>query len=321
MNPEENFLNKDVPVPAEEVAKSFEAESEKEDELETISEDSLQIIKEERIKDVRKVLEESFKSQEDSRSWKVIFKSRESWALPNAIINDNPFDELKRFFKSFTREQKDKRKLNDKLGHELALDREMFHEISFDYPYGSAIKGQVGNHVGILAKGFHDCSGLVFQGRDHVAILHISPNTIRDASEGGNIVETSDIYGHIGSALKGMLDIDFGQHAETQNGIKLSKEEIEKLQSSINSGEIKVTMLSGEDNLVPSVAVNLAERANLNGLPFMKVDVHYVGNLGDGAGFAIHASPDSLYFIGSNNLLLKKGENLPPTMFDYEKKK
>lgn len=109
---------------------------------------------------------------------------------------------------------------------------------------------------------------------------------------------------------------------KTENNTDLSKEEIAKLQKMIDSGDLKSTMLSGEDNLVPhEIAHHLGESAKFENLPFMKTDIHYVGAMGGESGYAIYANPEDMYYIGSNGKVMKKGENLPPVMYEYKEKK
>lgn len=232
-------------------------------------------------------------------------------------------DRLGDWLKSFSKTEREARRLNERLQKEFKEDRTKYPEIEFDYKKGSGVEGMVGNKIGIPAKGFGECSGLVFQTSDKVAIVHISPNVFRDAFEGGELVRDRDVWGHIRSALKELLSGREGKSVKkTRSNIDLNKEEIAELQKMIDSGKLKSTMLSGEDSLVPhEIAIELGKLAKFNNLPFMKTEIHYVGSIGGRGGYAIHSNSEDMYYIGSNGKVMKRGKNLPPVMYEYKEKK
>ena len=285
---------------------------------------SVEIIKntlndERSLEEVRISLGISMKEKKEERKgWKINFKPRNEWREEKEITTDHPIDKLKQLFKSFSKEEREKTNINKENIEQLQEDRGKFPEVEFDYKTGIGVEGRVGGEVGILAKGFYECSGLVFQSKDKVAVIHISPSTIRGTSSGGEIVTDQNIYGHIGSALKDFA-FDSKDVRKTRGDIELSKDEIQKLQEMIDKGELKTTMLAGEDQFVPgTVAIELSgQTAKGHNLPFIRPDVHYVGNLTSGKGYSIYANPNNLYFIGSNGAVLKNGKNFPPMMYGY----
>lgn len=263
---------------------------------------------------------------------RAVLKPCEAWKIPMEISVDSPLQKLKKIKKSFfvSKAAAIKNQENRELAIEMNHLRDKNIEIAFNYEKGSGIDGRVaiggedeegkeGLGFGIMAIGFRDCTSLVIQSGVGVSMLHISPNTIRTPDEGGTEVKDQDIYGHMADGLRKLLQNKRGPE-KTTGGVILTPEEIQQLQNMIDSGEIKITMLAGEENFVPSVAVELAERANAHALPFVNIPVHYVGNLGGGGGYRIYATTDEIYCIGSNNLVMKKGKNLPPEMFEYKKR-
>lgn len=258
-----------------------------------------------------------------NEGWEVVRRPREQWREEHEITTDSPFDRLKGWLKSFSRSERVAKKTNKELQREFAEDRTKYPERGFDYKKGAGVEGMTGNRIGILAKGFGECSGLVFQTPDKVAVVHISPNTFRDAFEGGELVKDKDVYGHIRFALKELLSNKREVVLKrTENNTNLNKEQIAELQRMVDSGDLSATMLSGEDSLVPhEITMEFGKLAKFRNLPYIKTGVHYVGAIGGEGGYAIYASPEDMYYIGSNGKVMKRGKNLPPAMYEYKNKK
>jgi hypothetical protein len=259
------------------------------------------------------------------KSNRLVFKKKpdEEWKQEHRITTDHPFDRFVDWLKSFSKAGREAKKLNDKLQEEFQHDRIKKKELNFDYAPGAGVEGRVGYEAGILAKGFGECSGLVFQVPDRVAVVHISPNIFRDTFEGGELVRDCDFLGHIRFALKELLIENENKFAKkTKRDTSLTKEEVAEIQKMIDSGTLKATMLSGEDEYVPDQIVRvLGNLAGSHGLPSIKTDIHYVGAMGGGGGYAIYASPEEMYFIGANGEIMKKGVNFPPTMYECKEEK
>ena len=270
------------------------------------------------IEAIRKSIGISENKDNKKNGWRAILRPRENWREERKIDTDHPLDRLKRLVKSFSKSEREKNKINENNIASLKRDRNKFPEYEMDYKHGTGVEGMVGGKVGILAKGFFECSSLVFQTPDRVSVLHISPNTIIDTSGGGEIVQNRDIYGHIRSALKGLIAEHDTVEKTAGGNINLSQEEIKKLQKMIDSGELQTTMLAGEDKVVPVVPMELASGASNNNLPSIKTESHYFGGTGGEGGYAVYATPENIYFIGSNNRIMKKGVDFPSTMFDYK---
>ncbi len=259
----------------------------------------------------------------ESKGWRVKRGSEKEWKQTSETTTESPFDRFNVWLKSFSKEKRQEKKLQKILQGELETNRRKYlRESHFLYVPGTGVEGRIGSEVGILAKGFGECSGLVFQSRDKVAVIHISPNVFRDPTNGGEIVEDTDIWGHISSALKNFIDSEKESDIrKTENKVELTKDEIARLQKIIDSGTFKSIMFSGEDNYVPhEIANNLGAHANLVGLPFIKTDIHYVGASGIGGGYAVYANPENIYCVGANGKILKDGTNLPETMYSYEER-
>lgn len=250
------------------------------------------------------------------KKWRAIRKPRNEYRQEREITTDSPFDRVGAWIKSFSKEEKNKKSNNLKVQEQFKVDRREYSEVEFDYRKGSGVEGWTSHEKGILAKGFYECSGLVIQTPDSVSIIHISPNIINDTSSGGEIVKDYDYLGHIRSALKEIIEKTVDAK-KTGGDKELSKEEIQHLQKMIDSGELKTTMLLGEDNIAPIIPIELASGRNLD-MPIIKTQAYYVGGLGGGGGHAIYANPKELYFIGADDTVMKKGSNFPPEMFSYE---
>lgn len=286
----------------------------------TIDKSELERNDQQKLAEIRGTLKSEM---EKNNGWEVIRRPREQWKQEHEITTDSPFDRFRGWLKSFSKTEREAKRINEELQKEFKEDRTKYPENGFDYKKGIGVEGMAGNKVGILAKGFGECSGLVFQTPDKVAVVHISPNVFRDAFEGGEIVRDKDVRGHIRSALKKLLSKEQKETAEkTINNTDLSKEEIAELQKMIDSGDLKSTMLSGEDSLVPhEIVTELGKLAKFNNLPFVKTEIHYVGAVGGGGGYAIYANPEDMYYLGSNGKVMKKGKNLPLVMYEYKEKK
>jgi hypothetical protein len=263
---------------------------------------------EKKIAQIREDLGIIDKKEDKKNVPKTFLRPRDEWARGGETsLQSNPLSLASKFLKLFAKK--------DGLSEQLRADRGKYREVLFDYKIGSGVEGWEAANSGILAKGFRDCSGLVFQTKDAVSIIHISPNVIRDPSDGGDLIEDVDLYGHIRSALK-MLLADGQTRSRTSGETVLSGEEVQKIQEMIDSGDLKSTMLAGEEKFVPSIIPIIADGPTI-GLPSIKTSVHYVGDLAGAGGYAVYVNPENLYFIGANNKVLKAGVNLPPAMFEF----
>lgn len=267
---------------------------------------------------------ETLKSgMEGNNGWKVVSRPVEQWYKKHEVTTDHPFGRFKGWLKSFSRPERKAKKINEELWTEFKDDRSKYPESNLEYKPGTGLQGITVSKRAILATGFKECSGLVFQTSDEVAVVHISPNVFRDISMGdvGEDVRDYNVWGHIRFALKEMLSKGQNEHPKATKNTDLSKDEIAELQKMINSGDLKLTMLSGEHDVVPyNIALMSGELAKLNKLPYMKTEIHYVGAMGGVGGYAIYASPEGMYYIGSNGKIMKQGVNLPPTMYEYKEK-
>lgn len=261
------------------------------------------------------------------RGWMIARRPRKEWQQKQESrdYSDSPIDQMTIWLKSFSKTAKETKRINNILSKELQEDRAKYPEEKFDYTKGRGVEGRVGRNKGVLATGFYECSGLVLQTPDGVAVVHISPNAFKDPSEGGELVQDRDVWGNVRSVMKGLASGDSTTEA-TENNTDLSESEITKLQEMADSGKLRATLLAGEDNIVPhEVATGLGYQAKSNNLPFIKTDIHYVGEAtgndvgysGNEKGNSIYANPENVYFIGSNGQVLKKDENLPPLMYEY----
>jgi hypothetical protein len=250
------------------------------------------------------------------KSWRAVLKPREEYRKERETTTDSPFDRFGAWIKSFSKEDREKRRDNLKVQEQFKKDREALPEVGFDYKKGSGVEGYISHKGAILAKGFYECSGLVMQTPDSVSVIHISPNAINEPESGGEIVRDRDYLGHITSALKGLINKDSNTE-RTGRDKRLSAEEIRQLQKMIDDGELKTTILAGEDSFVPVVSTELSSGRNLF-LPVIKPETYYVGGLGGGGGYAIYASAKELYFIGADDTVMKNGVNFPPEMFEYK---
>jgi len=265
------------------------------------------------------------KELEKPKQWRAERKPREEWYEERDLEPANAIDAFQAWLKSFTPNERRKNKENQECQKDFSADRSKYLETTFDYTKGAGVEGRVAKPLhslksAILAKGFHECSGLVFQTKDGVSVVHISPNTLRGTFAGGERVMDENIDGHIKSALKILLNKNEG--VETTNGVtELTPQEIEVLQKMANSGELRSTMFAGEDQFVPhEIAGYFGQEAKWHKLPSIKTDIHYVGNR-VGTGYAIHASPDRIYCIGANNAVMEQGKNFPPTMYEFKERK
>jgi hypothetical protein len=256
----------------------------------------------------------------ESSQWRAVRKPREEWYEEKEAATDDPLNSLLKWAKSFSRAERENRKINEECKRDYYADSDKYPETVFDYKQGSGVEGRVARKTAIRAQGFYECSGLVFQTKEGVSVVHISPNILKGTFAGGERVRDENIDGHIKSALKTLLDGK--ESVETTNGsTELTSQEIEALQKMADSGELKSTLFSGEEQFVPhEIACNLGQDARFHKLPSVKTDIHYVSNR-TGKGYIVYASPNKIYCIGSNNVVMEQGKNFPPTMYDFEKKK
>jgi hypothetical protein len=268
--------------------------------------------------EIREKLGLGDKAEKTPQGWRVTLKPENEWKQETEIVTEEPIDRLKHWIKSFLPSERQKVKISKENFAQFDAERSSLYSKFFIYRKGQGVEGRTGSsEVGIMAEGFGECSGLIFQTPDKVSIVHISPNTIRGTFSGGEIVRDQDIDGHISSALRNLIDEE-KEFLLTTSGTKLTPEEVNKLQGMINAGSLKSTLISGEDTYVaPTIVPMIGERAREHNLPNIKIESHYVGN-SVGSGYKIWASTDSVYVFGANDVVMKKGVNLPPTMFNFE---
>ncbi len=311
-NPKPQFEVKNIPK-TEEFPEVFEPKSEKQKDTAGLEDRDR-----DKLLEIRQSL--GLEAQE-RKGWNVVLKPEKEWKKnEQETKTESLFDRLTIWSRSFSATERLARKDNEELIRELDKERLRLPQRSFDYKRGAGVEGMVGKDVGILAKGFFDCSGLVFQTKKGVAVVHISPNVFKDPSEGGESVEDRDVWGHTRSALKELLDREGESHTNRTIKANLNEAEIAELQEMIDSGDLRSTMLSGEGNIVPNeIAHSLGTLARSRNLPFMKTDIHCLDGIRLGEkGYAIYATPDSIYCVGSNGSILKNGKNFPPTMYEYK---
>jgi len=107
---------------------------------------------------------------------------------------------------------------------------------------------------------------------------------------------------------------------KTASESELSQNEIQELQKLFDSGLIKTSMIHGEAKVSLELPLTFATRANLEKLPFFKTDDYYVGGKSLGTEFSVYANPESIYVIGKNNKIMKKGVDFPPIMIDFKER-
>lgn len=192
---EQKFEPKNNPSENKEIS---ETENEQLEDIESPLEKSKMIDKSELERDDQRKLSEIRESlrleMEKNEGWKVVRRSSEEWKQEREITTDHPMDRLKGWLKSFSKTNREAKKYNEELQRNFKEDRVKYPETGFDYKKGAGVEGMAGDKVGILAKGFGECSGLVLQTPNKVAVVHISPNVFRDAFEGGELVRDSGCF-------------------------------------------------------------------------------------------------------------------------------
>jgi hypothetical protein len=182
------------------------------------------------------------------------------------------------------------------------------------YNPGDGIVGMSAREAGIMARGFMDCSAIVFQTKDRVAIIHVSPRAIQDGHF-DSAVSDHDIYGHIKSVLKNILNN--GSTDRSRAGTAMSNKDLEQIQILFDRGEIGLSILTGEDRVGPDFALELNNMAGSNKIPIMKPKVYNVSGLGGGGGHSVFATPKDVFFIGSNNVVKQRGVDFTPEIVKY----
>lgn len=184
--------------------------------------------------------------------------------------------------------------------------RRNFPQILSTYKIETGIAGMVGGTIGILNKISYDCSTLVIQTKTGVSVINIPPNSTDLFNDSFGIGTKIDLFDHVRSALKGLV-IHSSNLQKTGGDLKLTAEEIKKLQGMSNAGLLKITMITGKDQTTSSRALyELTTRARMHGLPAINPNVRDVGGLTSGdTGYSVYANPDSLYVLDSNNNVLK----------------
>jgi hypothetical protein len=284
--------------------------------------DKIKIREERKIKEDNKIQE--IKSSLDQimkkkPGYSFSFKPESVWNPKDEDYNFDPISKITNYFKRFSKEEIEKRTIQKNNEKSLTLDIKKYGNRTFDYTPGDGVIGVTGKGVGVLAKGFRNCSALVFQKGDGVSVLHISPESLNHHSDYS--LKDTNVYSHISSALNEILENQKEKSSkETKGDLILGENEINELQKLFDAGEIKATMIHGEGKISLELPLNFATRADALKLPYFKTDSHYVGGQKLGTGFSVYANPESIYVIGENNNVIKSGVNLPPTMIDFKEK-
>jgi hypothetical protein len=289
---------------------------------EKLDEDKIKRKEERKIEDNKNILETKNSLDQIMKKksgYSFAFKPESVWNPKDEDYNFDPISKIKNYFKIFSKEEIEKRKIQKNNEKSLSEDFKKYGIKNFDYSPGDGVIGMIGKGTGVLANGFRNCSALVFQKGDNVSILHISPESLNHYSEYS--LRDTNVYAHISSSLKEILENERVKSSKkTNRGLILGENEINELQKLFDSGDIKATMIHGEDKMSLELPLGFATGANALKLPYFKTDSHYVGGQRLGKGFSVYANPENIYVIGENNNILKNGVNFPATIIDYKKK-
>jgi len=261
--------------------------------------------------------EEINKSIEKRKGYSFSFKSEHVWNEKDEEYTKNPIDRITNIFKRFSKKETTQRKIQKSNENDFTNDNKKYQRISFNYNPGDGVLGMTGNHIGILANNFRNCSSLIFQGEKNISVIHISPEVLNHYSDFN--FKDSNIYGHISSALREIINNNLSSK-KTIGDSELSQNEIQELQKLFDSGLIRASMIHGEIKASLELPITLATSANIKKLPFFKTDDYYVGDKSLGTEFSVYANPENIYVVGENNRIMKKGVNFPPTIIDFKER-
>ncbi len=220
----------------------------------------------------------------------------------------NPLNFLKRWVKSFSKDARDKKAVSEKIKVDFAEQQKKFpYEKHLIYQPEAGVVGAVYENSIINAPGFLNCSGLVFQTEGKVAVIHMSPETVKQEDI---LVGDIDVLGHIRSVIKQL--IGGSENGKTKAGSVLSEEEIKTAQALIDSGALKSTMIVG-DPIMTWLVDYMSRDGKAHNLPNMKVGSHFVGP----EKSTVYATPEKI-FVEKSGVILEDGVNMPPPMFDFE---
>lgn len=273
-----------------------------------------------KIKDqenINNTKEEINKSFEKRKGYSFSFKPENIWNKKDEEYIESPINKITNIFKRFSKKEIEERKIQKNNENDFLNDNKKYKKISFDYNPGDGVLGRTGNYVGIIANNFRNCSSLVFQGKNGISVIHISPEALNHYSDFN--LKDSNVYGHISSALREIINNNLSDK-KTVGDSELNQNEIQELQKLFDSGEIKATMIHGEDKVSLELPLNFATTANSKKLPFFKTESYYVGGKSLGSEFSVYANPENIYVIGENNRIMKKGVDFPQTMIDFKER-
>lgn len=266
---------------------------------------------------INNIKEEINKSIEKRKGYSFSFKSEHVWNEKDKEYTKNPMDRITNIFKRFSKKETTQRKIQKSNENDFANDNKKYQRISFNYNPGDGVLGMTGNHIGILANNFRNCSSLIFQGEKNISVIHISPEVLNHYSDFN--LKDSNIYGHISSALREIINNNLSSK-KTIGDSELNQNEIQELQKLFDSGLIRASMIHGEIKASLELPITLATSANIKKLPFFKTDDYYVGDKSLGTEFSVYANPENIYVVGENNRIMKKGVDFPETMIDFKER-
>jgi hypothetical protein len=188
---------------------------------------------------------------------------------------------------------------NKKREEALSNEKHYFTEIVFSPSLKRGVEGRVGIDCAIKLLDYHGQDCVLFQAENGASAICVP---------GGE--QDDDIYGNILFVLKKLYE--GGKGAETTHAIPPLAENIkEEIQKLIDSGAIKIKIITGNSSGISPFVTELQDRAEEHGLPALNASVYNFSDKKDEKSF-IYVSPEHLYFEQGDGSIYMEGENFPP---------
>jgi hypothetical protein len=192
---------------------------------------------------------------------------------------------------------------NKKREETLSNEKHYFTEIVFSPSLKRGVEGRVGIDCAIKLLDYHGQDCVLFQlknGAENGASAICVPGGEQD----------DDIYGNILFVLNKLYE--GGKGAEVTRAIPPLAENVkEEIQKMIDSGVIKIKIITGNSSGISPFVAELQDRAEAHGLPNLKASVYNFSDKKDEKSF-IYVSSDHLYFEQGDGSIYMEGENFPP---------